>query len=1041
MRFSSIRSRWHWLLVLGLPLLAFAPYYGEGLSTHGDNLLHLYRLVALHKNVLEGNFYPRWTSELFLGFGYPLLNFYASATYYVAEGLHLLGAGYENALIYAMVGLLICASIGIYRLALDIFGDLFSDWGVVPQAPALVATAAYIFAPYLLFNFYVRGAIAELGAQALFPWIFWSFRRLLRSEEPTRYLIWSILSLAALAFTHTVSLMLTPPVLVVYALVLLWPYRRERKELWRRLSWFAVATASAAAVSAFFWLPALVERQFLTRQAQEASALYLDQHVWTWQNFLDLNWVVIYNDGLAPHLRMVQVILAVAGLLTGFRRKGEWIFMAGLALVSCLLVGEYTMPLWRSHPLLLTIQFPWRLLGIAALPMALLTGGLVTRGWHTQRSRRRYSAAGAAILIGVIVFVNYPRMDWLTQLEIEPEQVNLTSISQYEAITNRYGLSAATFREFTPRWVKELELKSVPSGTEDAPLDITLDHAGPQKLQMSVAASRPSRLLFATLFFPGWHAELEDGQRLEPYPVSDFGLLAVDLPAGEHHLSVSWAETSVQRWGEAISLLALLALSIVCLSRPSLRRWVIYPVAPLLVVTLLLVLSPWRAPSYYPTPDQPLTEGIQLLGYTTYQETADEIYLFPHWYVEEVPTDLILHWQLLDANGKVVAAMHSFPYFDTLRAFQWSANMVVDDGYYFPLPPGLAAGEYTLALAVTPANAEVGEGAMAARTVGKIQVAQDVAPLPEFANPLEVYFKDPDEDNQVTLRAYTVAGESAPDTKGDGKGEQGAAGQLTVAPGDTVTYTLYWQSQEAIPVGVQVFYQLLDHNRTTLTQVNQPLALSRGSPYYLWNPYWLKEQRYRLQIPEDAAGGLYQPYVGIYHVETENRFSATGADGAEIGDAVFLPPFKVARRTATPLAHPLLAQFGDAIQLESYEVEYPAGELQPQSTLTLTLQYKSLAPVTIDYTQFIHLSNPELGMAAQVDTPPQGNGNPTSTWVPGEVIVDTIPLRIVEGVKPGRYTLSMGLYDPMSGARLPVLDQAKQPQPDNRLLLEEIEIK
>jgi hypothetical protein len=348
--------------------------------------------------------------------------------------------------------------------------------------------------------------------------------------------------------------------------------------------------------------------------------------------------------------------------------------------------------------------------------------------------------------------------------------------------------------------------------------------------------------------------------------------------------------------------------------------------------------------------------------------------------------------------------MHSFPYFDTLRAFQWSANMVVDDGYYFPLPPGIAAGDYTLALAVTPANTEVDEDAMAAQPVGQIHIAHDVAPLPEFANPLELYFQQPDGSNQITLRGYTVAGVSPSSTEDEQAAADGKP--LTVAPGDTVTYTLYWQSQEAVPVGVQVFYQLLDHNRATLTQVNQPLALSRGSPYYLWNPHWLKEQNYNLQIPEDAAGGLYQPYVGIYHVDTEDRYPAMGADGAEIGDAVFLPPLKVARRTASPLANSTSAQFGDAIQLQSYALEYPAGDLQPQSTLTLTLQYQSLAPT-----------------------------------VPGEVIVDTIPLRIADETKPGRYTLSMGLYDPISGARLPVLDKAQQPQHDNRFILEEVEIK
>ena len=142
-----------------------------------------------------------------------------------------------------------------------------------------------------------------------------------------------------------------------------------------------------------------------------------------------------------------------------------------------------------------------------------------------------------------------------------------------------------------------------------------------------------------------------------------------------------------------------------------------------------------------------------------------------------------------------------------------------------------------------------------------------------------------------------------------------------------------------------------------------------------------------------------------------------------------------------PLANPVSARFGDVIRLEGYEIALPSEGLHAQSTLTLTLQYKSLSPTPIDYTQFIHLFDAELGMAAQIDTPPQGNGNPTSTWIPGEVIVDVIPLQISEAAQAGHYTLSIGLYDPVSGgARLPLFSQDDQPLPDNQLILGEVEI-
>jgi hypothetical protein len=1021
-----------WLVVLGLPLIAFGAYYGQGLSTHGDNLLHLYRLVALDKNIVQGAFFPRWTAELFLGFGYPLLNFYASSTYYLAELLHLLGAGYEQALIYTLLLLLVCASIGIYRLASDIFTDL----GVDSPAPALLATAAYTFAPYLLFNLHVRGAIAELGAQALLPWVLWSFRRLICSEQPAKYLIWATFSLAALALTHTVSILLFVPILIAYALILLWRYRNFPLQLKQRLLWFVLAAASAAGVSAFFWLPVLVERQFLSTQAQEMSFLQLPNHTWTWQTFLDRNWLFFYNDAGPPRLGMVQLLLATGGLILIRKWSVEWVAIAVLAFLSCLLIGNAAVPLWRSHPLLLTVQFPWRLLGIASLPIALLTGGLLTRGpW------RLLQALGLVLTIAIIIFANYPRIKWVERLQLDPAQINLTSISQYEAVTKRYGLSAATFREFVPRWVEKVDLERLPPAQTETPLSITLEDANAQRLQFNVTAPRPSQLTFTTFFFPGWQITLDDGQRLEPYSSPDFGLLTVDLPSGEHRLSLEWEQTSVQRWGSLASLLTLLLLGIFCLSRPHLRASALYPFAPLLMLVGLSIAASRLTPTYRQTPDQPAIENLQLLGYYTYQESADALYIFPHWYVEKAPTDLTIQWQLLDQARNPIATTRSFPHFNTLRSFQWSANMLVDDAYYLPLPPGLASGTYTLTMSVSPANTEATADTPLARPIGQVQIANEVPPLPALDHPLDIHFHAPgatEEGNEITLRGYTVASESPSGTKSQPEAIEEI---LAVAPGDEVIYTLYWQSEQAVPDRIQVFNQLLDHNRQTLTQINQPLQLSQGAPYYLWNPYWRRENHYRLQIPEDAAGGIYQPYVGIYQLDSGERFLATEANGTPIGDAVFLPPIKVARRAATPLANSVSARFGDVIRLEGYEMELPSEGLHAQSTLKVTLQYKSLSPTPIDYTQFIHLFDAELGMAAQIDTPPQGNGNPTSTWIPGEVIVDVIPLQIPEGAQAGRYSLSLGLYDPMAGgARLPVSSQDDQLLPDNQFILGEVEI-
>ena len=45
---------------------------------------------------------------------------------------------------------------------------------------------------------------------------------------------------------------------------------------------------------------------------------------------------------------------------------------------------------------------------------------------------------------------------------------------------------------------------------------------------------------------------------------------------------------------------------------------------------------------------------------------------------------------------------------------------------------------------------------------------------------------------------------------------------------------------------------------------------------------------------------------------------------------------------------------------------------------------------------------------------------PTTSWVEGEVLTDTYRITLPVGLAPGQYTLIVGMYDPKTGARLPV---------------------
>ncbi|NJN83318.1 MAG: hypothetical protein HC802_14240 [Caldilineaceae bacterium] len=165
------------------------------------------------------------------------------------------------------------------------------------------------------------------------------------------------------------------------------------------------------------------------------------------------------------------------------------------------------------------------------------------------------------------------------------------------------------------------------------------------------------------------------------------------------------------------------------------------------------------------------------------------------------------------------------------------------------------------------------------------------------------------------------------------------------------------------------------------------------------------------------------------------------ANGQILGDGFFLPTFKVLNppRSASP-QHPTNAEFAELGRMPGYDLGLPDNGLHPGSTFTLTLYYQAQESTPVDYTQFVHLSD-GLNMIAQYDGQPQQGANPTSAWIPGELIVDEIQLQIDENAAPGEYQLATGLYDAAaSGARLNLYGADGQPIPDDALLLAELTV-
>ncbi len=135
----------------------------------------------------------------------------------------------------------------------------------------------------------------------------------------------------------------------------------------------------------------------------------------------------------------------------------------------------------------------------------------------------------------------------------------------------------------------------------------------------------------------------------------------------------------------------------------------------------------------------------------------------------------------------------------------------------------------------------------------------------------------------------------------------------------------------------------------------------------------------------------------------------------------------------TPLAWqremtPQPVTFADGVRLRGFRLfgEEPGADepvLSPGDTVRLSLYWQASSPTHVPYTVFTHLVGPDGQLYGQWDNPPVRGTYPTTDWSPGENVVDPYEIPVSPAAPPGEYHLLIGLYDPTTGMRLPVLDE------------------
>jgi hypothetical protein len=128
-----------------------------------------------------------------------------------------------------------------------------------------------------------------------------------------------------------------------------------------------------------------------------------------------------------------------------------------------------------------------------------------------------------------------------------------------------------------------------------------------------------------------------------------------------------------------------------------------------------------------------------------------------------------------------------------------------------------------------------------------------------------------------------------------------------------------------------------------------------------------------------------------------------------------------------------------ADKIELLAVDGSDGQTSAGDTLSLTIYWRTLAPMDISYTVFVHVLDEEGARAGQVDRMPCDGGCPTTTWRTGDVVGERYDLVIDADAQPGQYRIISGMYDLATMENLPWLN-AQGGSMGNTLVLGTVEV-
>lgn len=513
--------------------------------------------------------YPRWAEWANFGFGEPRFIFYPPLSWMLGAALSLIVPWKIVPAVFTVCSQTI-SGISSYALLRRF----------LPSQGALVGAFIYAVNPYALLNIYERGAYGEVLACALLPFLLVACLDLCGLAECRHRSLPQTIVLFALAFSAVWLSNVPAGVMTSYSVGLVFAWAAARRKsiqpLWRG----ACGLILGFGLNAFHLLPVVYEQHWAS--VQQLLPAWTHSNNFLAQNFLyaqipsprgvPFAWIASNVAVLLVGITLIASLIAhprTYGPQSNSPAENVWVVLLLLLILAIFLMMPASAIFWRHLPKLAVMQFPWRWMGILAVPYAFSLAAAIA----PRRGRWVWLAMVVAISATVGNLLAR-RGSWggdgtvTLQKAIASGHGFIGAAEYYPAGEGSY-YSTYTYVDKAAPTVQILSVRGLEKAASQTEIEVMKWTA--EEKEVRIRASEEVSVALRLLNYPSWQVKVNGNvaKRQQPKGVDKIIVLA---PAGESEISARFMRTPDRICGNTLSL-ASIFVSVILLWKARPAHW------------------------------------------------------------------------------------------------------------------------------------------------------------------------------------------------------------------------------------------------------------------------------------------------------------------------------------------------------------------------------------------------------------------------------------------------------------------------------------